>query len=81
LQPRPREEPVQVGMRERGREAAGATLLTGRAVGVFAQQHAAQPEGDLLLADAAGSLEQQAARERPPTNDVGESLANRVVSV
>src|SRR5262245_60186667 len=81
FQPRTREEPMEVGMGERGREAARLALVTWGAVGVLAQQQPGEPERDLLLADPAGSFEEQAARQRPSANDVREALAKRVVSV
>jgi hypothetical protein len=68
-------------MGERGREAARLALVTGGTVGMLAQQHPGKPERDLLLSDAAGSFEEQAARQRPSANDVREALAKRVVSV
>jgi hypothetical protein len=72
---------MEVWMSERGREAARSTLVTRSAVGMLTQQHPGKPKRDLLLPDAAGSLQEQAARQRPSANDVREAFAKRVVSV
>jgi len=47
---------MEVGMGERGSEAARLALVTWGAVGMLAQQQPGEPERDLLLPDPAGSF-------------------------
>src|SRR5206468_430358 len=83
LEPLAGKEPEEIGMLHLGGHPARPALATWsiRTTRVFAQQQPAEPQGDLLLADAARSLEEEARGQRVAPHGVAKPLLQRRVSV
>jgi len=62
-------------------DIAAALACSAGSVGLGAEQTLGEPKSDALLADPAGSLKQQARRERSGANALVQSLAQVFMSV
>jgi len=80
---RPGKEPVDVGVPERQREAAGLAAVTRRAVGVWcrANERLRDPECQALLADAARPVKQEARGKGTALSRRRQALTQRIVTV
>ena len=74
---------MNVGMSELVRVSARATGATGTILGFgfFAEQELPEPDGETLLPDAAGAVNQETGRKGSPAYRCPESAAKRVVAV
>src|SRR6266404_9829087 len=71
---------MQIRMRQLG-DIAAALARSARGVRPGAKQTLGEPKSEALLADPAGSLKQQARRQRSSANALVESLAQLFMSV
>src|SRR5690606_19558333 len=74
--PRQGKEPVQVGMLEPSRKAAGAATTTRLLAPLFAEQQLSEPEAEPFFPDPGRAVDQDGLRQRTRPRGAGEQAAH-----